>query len=361
MAIEQGIWKIGDKPQRLKPISMATEELLEKQILHDISLLNKDWLLIGHQVRTGFDKRIDLLALDSNGSTIVIELKRDKTPRDVVAQAMDYASWVVGLSPDDIEELYFSFAKSNGLTQSLEVAFNQKFGVGLADVELNESHHLVIVASELDASTERIINYLNEYSRLSINAVFFSAFEDMGNLYLSRAWFIDPDETKDLAISKQKKEQWNQEFYVSFGHDQYRHWEDARKYGFVAGGHGLWYSKTLSMLAEGDRIWVNIPKTGYVGVGIVTGEKVRLEHHQFEDFSGKTLPELETAGDYACCSSLSDDDAQYLVPVKWIKTLPQQSAFSEIGLFGNQNTVCKPRAAKWVHTVERLKETWSID
>jgi hypothetical protein len=31
-------------------------------------------------------------------------------------------------------------------------------------------------------------------------------------------------------------------------------------------------------------------------------------------------------------------------------------AFKEIGLFGNQNTVCKPTAQKWRSTVERLKE-----
>ena len=30
-------------------------------------------------------------------------------------------------------------------------------------------------------------------------------------------------------------------------------------------------------------------------------------------------------------------------------------AFNEVGLFGNQNTVCQPRATKWRHTVERLK------
>ncbi|WP_407334298.1 hypothetical protein [Enterovibrio sp. 27052020O] len=124
-------------------------------------------------------------------ATVVIELKRDKTPRDVVAQAMDYASWVIDLSHDRIEDIYLSFAKANDLpNQSLELAFQEKFGVDISNVELNNSHHLVIVASELDASTERIINYLNTYSRLSINAVFFSAFEDAGNQYLSRAWFM---------------------------------------------------------------------------------------------------------------------------------------------------------------------------
>ncbi|WP_447956117.1 endonuclease NucS domain-containing protein [Vreelandella sp. EE7] len=99
MAIEQGIWKLAsdtdEAPQKLRPMGLADEGKLEDQIMQDVSILNRDWLLIGRQVRTGFDKLIDLLALDANGNVIIIELKRDKTPRDVVAQAIDYASWVV--------------------------------------------------------------------------------------------------------------------------------------------------------------------------------------------------------------------------------------------------------------------------
>lgn len=59
MAIEQGIWKIGDKPTKLKPVILASEE----QIVAYISILNSNWLLIGRQVRTDFDKYIDLLGL----------------------------------------------------------------------------------------------------------------------------------------------------------------------------------------------------------------------------------------------------------------------------------------------------------
>lgn len=35
-------------------------------------------------------------------------------------------------------------------------------------------------------------------------------------------------------------------------------------------------------------------------------------------------------------------------------------AFTETGLFGNQNSVCKPTTTKWSHTVERLKQVWEI-
>ena len=55
-----------------------------------------------------------------------------------------------------------------------------------------------------------------------------------------------------------------------------------------------------------------------------------------------------------------DEAAEYLVPVRWLHTVPKESAFSEVGLFGNQNTVCKPTTPKWSHTINRLKQAWHI-
>src|SRR5690625_4661316 len=94
MAVQHGIWKIGEKPQPLVAIRLDSEALLEEQITRDISILNSGWMLIGRQVYTDFGKYIDLLAIDGTGSIIIIELKKHKTPRDVVAQAIDYAAWV---------------------------------------------------------------------------------------------------------------------------------------------------------------------------------------------------------------------------------------------------------------------------
>ena len=46
--------------------------------------------------------------------------------------------------------------------------------------------------------------------------------------------------------------------------------EFARKFGFVSAGGGKFYTQTIRALPEGARVWVNIPQTGYVGVGLVT-------------------------------------------------------------------------------------------
>lgn len=368
MAIEQGIWKLangpGEAPQKLRPAGLADEALLEEQIMRDVSILNPDWLLIGRQVRTAFDKLVDLLALDANGTVIIIELKRDKTPRDVVAQTIDYASWVVTLADYQLTEIYQAFAEHyNRPHATLEEAFQAKFGIPLTDATLNESHQMVVVATRLDASSERIISYLNEHAQLAINAMFFAAFEDGGNRYLSRAWMIDPDEPVQPISRKAKKEPWNGAFYVSFGDS--RPWELARQYGFISGGGAAWYSKTLAMLSEGDRIYVNIPKTGYVGVGEVVGERCRADEYHFTTESGhKTLRDLVAHDDYQHLYrhiGLEDaEDAEFLVPVRWLHTVSRQEAFSEVGLFGNQNTVCKPTTPKWSHTVNRLNQAWRI-
>ena len=49
------------------------------------------------------------------------------------------------------------------------------------------------------------------------------------------------------------------------------------------------------------------------------------------------------------------EKAEYFVRVVWLDTVPDSKAVNEVGLFGNQNTVCQPTTPKWRHTVERLK------
>ena len=106
------------------------------------------------------------------------------------------------------------------------------------------------MSSELDPSTERIIGYLNERD-IAINAMFFQVFQQGADLLLSRAWLIDPGETQANVAKtprvRGEKEPWNGEYYVSFGSGPRRTWADARKYGFISAGGGLWYSRTLKM------------------------------------------------------------------------------------------------------------------
>ena len=75
----------------------------------DFRMSGTDLLIIARQVPTGFGGFIDLLALDAEGRVHVLELKRDRTPRDVVAQALDYGSWAKDLSLEEPEQIYLDY------------------------------------------------------------------------------------------------------------------------------------------------------------------------------------------------------------------------------------------------------------
>jgi hypothetical protein len=355
MPIQHAIWKVGSQPSSLTTTTLLNEQLLEDMIVSAPCILSREWMLIGRQEQTGFGGRIDLLAIAPDASLVLIELKRNRTPREVVAQALDYASWVEQLTADKIVQIYQRFAQDGDLGAD----FKKHFGAELDEETLNDSHQIILVAAELDASTERIITYLNARD-IAINVLFFQVFQHGTEQLLSRAWLIDPGETQSNVAAttkvKGEKEPWNGEFYVSFGDTTSRSWDDAMKFGFISAGGGSWYSQTLKLLAPGDRVWVNIPKTGYVGVGIVREAVQSVNEFKVVTPEGER-PCLEVLQQASLYQQHADDPekAEYFVKVDWLDAVPTKNAVNEVGLFGNQNTVCQPSTPKWRHTVERLK------
>lgn len=353
MPIHHAIWKVGPEPQPLTSSSLTNENELEEMIVANPRLLSDEWMIIGRQENTGFGGRIDLLAMAPDASLVLIELKRDRTPREVVAQALDYASWVDKLSPGDIAAIYDRFAQG----KSLAVDFQGRFGRPLDEDELNQNHQIIIVAASLDPSTERIVSYLSAHD-IPLNVLFFQIFLHGEDKFISRAWLFDSvSEQVTTETRKREKEPWNDEFYASFGHSEERSWEDALEYGFICAGGGTWYTQTLRLLSPGDRVWVNIPRTGFVGVGRVTGQV-----QPFSTFTVRTpegeAPVLDVATRATYLKEHQDDPilCEYFVPIDWLQTMPLNQAVTEIGFFGNQNTVCKPTTPVWRLTVDRLKE-----
>lgn len=363
MPIELGIWRIDGKLQRVTASRLDSESKLEDFLEQDPNLLGADILIIGRQVTTAFGKKIDLLGINADGQLVVIELKRDRTPRDVVAQLLDYGSWVRDLSYEEITETYEDYADSDSDSAQFEEAFSEKFGASPPEA-LNESHQLIVVASELDPSTERIITYLAQDYGVPINAVFFQYFNDGDNEYLTRTWLHDPREVEAASsragVGARKKELWNRrDFYVSLGEGEHRSWDDCVRYGFISGGQGVWYSRTLGMLFPDARIFVCIPGTGYVGVGIVKEEVLPVRDFTVE-INGKTIPILDAPPMAPKMYDNADDPklSEYLVRVEWIKTLPREEAIWETGMFANQNTVCRLRNR---FTIERLLEHFDLE
>jgi hypothetical protein len=83
-------------------------------------------------------------------------------------------------------------------SRTFEEESSERFGVNPPE-NINENHNLVIVASEFDSSTERIIDYLSTRFGVPINAVFFRYFEEGDGDYLARSWLKDPNQVETQA------------------------------------------------------------------------------------------------------------------------------------------------------------------
>lgn len=337
MTVKMGIWRIdGTTLKPVAPCVVGLEQQLEDYIESDPKILGQPLLILGRQVMT-VGGPLDLLAIDSTGAVHVIELKRDKTPRDVAAQVLDYGSWVASLSREEIVDL---FAQRNASLE-FDQAFFDAFGEAPPE-ELNAEQVFTIVATSLDPATQRIVRFLNESYDVPINAVFFQHFQDGQTGYLARTWLVDDDQ-QGTASPKTKKtrEAWNgRDWGVTFGTNNYeRSWDDAVQYGFVSAGGGRWYSQTLRNLPLGARIFVNVPGSGYVGIGEVVGPAQRFDAATVTvDGEETLLSALPLAADYRRVGDESDDIAEWVVPVQWEATRPQADGFWVKGMRGNQNS-----------------------
>lgn len=128
MPIEFGLWCIdGEGYSRLSSTKLDDESRLEDLIVEDPNMLGRDLLIVGRQVHTDSGNRLDLLGIDIEGDLHLIELKRDRAPRDVVAQALDYALWVRDLGYEDVVDIFESFDDG----REFEEAFGEKFSTAV--------------------------------------------------------------------------------------------------------------------------------------------------------------------------------------------------------------------------------------
>ncbi len=254
MPEEVRLWRISPKDtlDEVARKSLDVEERLERWLEEDISVLSPDLLVIGRQVTTDFGGVIDLLCIDAQGDLVVVELKRDRTPREVVAQALDYASWICDLSHDAVVQLANSYlTRRHG--ESLEEVFGKWFDVELPET-LNQEHAIIIVASIIDESSERIVHYLSERG-IAVNVATFAYFQEgTADEFLARTFLIEPEEVdrkRSSAGSKRRK---------NVSYEELEQLADERHVGHLYRQFldGIWGRlnkyKTLSTVGGGGRL-----------------------------------------------------------------------------------------------------------
>lgn len=167
-------------------------------------------LLIIQKEFDGFDdtrERLDLLAIDKDGNLVVIENKLDDSGRDVVWQALKYASYCANLKKQQVVEIFQRYlnqkAQNEGSTpadaESVLLEFLQ--ADDLQSVQLNtlKSQRLILVAAHYRKEVTNTVLWLSQFG---VNCQCFKVtpYQAGAELFLNVEQIIPPPPRKPRTL-----------------------------------------------------------------------------------------------------------------------------------------------------------------
>jgi hypothetical protein len=184
------LWKIvceaGEKP-KAAPVETVdkttTEKLLEDALTGAPDLLMPNLHLICRQPEAPCGP-LDLLGVDEDGRLVVFELKRGILYRDVVAQAIDYGSYLDDLEPEELCRLINANSGKGGTERIEDFAqwYGTEFGRPVADIG---RPRIMLVGLGVDERAKRMVKFLAK-CELDMSLITYHGFNQGGETLLAR-------------------------------------------------------------------------------------------------------------------------------------------------------------------------------
>lgn len=176
---------------------------LQEWIARQPSALGEDLLIIQKEF-AGFSdtsERLDLLALDKQGSLVIIENKLDDTGRDVTWQALKYASYCSALTKDDIRGIYQDYLLRGGQAERAEDALSAFFEEEYDELNLNKgvTQRIILVAANFRKEVTSTVLWLSNF-RVRMQCFRATPFALGEELFLNVEQIIPVKDTEEYTI-----------------------------------------------------------------------------------------------------------------------------------------------------------------
>ena len=177
-----------DDLSRVPESELDTEANLERRLVRTdgAKIGDVEVMYTGRQGSPGDGGIFDLVGVDERGDTVVVELKRGRAPRDIVAQALEYAAELRNVDYDYLNDQYSEFVREEQGDRDevlgLREAHAQFFGLDdtLSAREFNDTQRLVLVGTEFRDSSLNMADMLREHG-IDVVAVEYSTYMDEKN------------------------------------------------------------------------------------------------------------------------------------------------------------------------------------
>ena len=175
-----------------------------------------DELLIIQKEFDGFDdtrERLDLLAIDKDDNLVIIENKLDDSGRDVVWQALKYASYCANLKKQQVVEIFQRYLNQKAQIEGAEPANAEKVLLeflqadDLQSVQLNtlKSQRLILVAAHYRKEVTNTVLWLSQFGVIC-QCFKVTPCQAGAELFLNVEQIIPTPEAADFMIGMMAKE-----------------------------------------------------------------------------------------------------------------------------------------------------------
>lgn len=211
------MYKIDRTSNRILPLeSRSFAELgfqerrhLQEWIAREPEALGEELLIIQKEF-AGFSdtqERLDLLALDRQGSLVIIENKLDDTGRDVTWQALKYASYCAALSKNDIRRIFQEHLDRSEPGSRAEQRLCDFYEVAdFEELSLNAgvTQRIILVAARFRKEVTSTVLWLSNF-RLRIQCLKVTPYSMGDDLYMNIEQIIPTKDTEEFMIGLAEK------------------------------------------------------------------------------------------------------------------------------------------------------------
>ena len=184
---------------------------LQEWLEHCPSAFGEDLLVIQREY-DGFSdtkERLDLLAIDRDGNLVIIENKLDDSGRDVVWQALKYASYCANFTKADIVKIFHSYLVKRGISGDANTILCEFLGEADIDevvVNSGNKQRIVLVAANFRKEVTSTALWLLNHN-VDIKCFKVTPYGLNDTLFLDIEQIIPTPEAAEFMIGISQKEQ----------------------------------------------------------------------------------------------------------------------------------------------------------
>ena len=180
---------------------------LQEWLAYQPDALGEELLIIQKEFDgfAGTRERLDLLALDKHGNLVIIENKLDDSGKDVVWQALKYASYCANLTKSQVVGIFRQYLKEDGNAEDLICDFLDADDINEVKINTRNSQRMMFVAAKFPKEVTNTVLWLLGQG-ISVQCFRATPYAFGKELFLKIDQIIPTSEAEEFMIGMKAKE-----------------------------------------------------------------------------------------------------------------------------------------------------------